>query len=231
MLGELVRRQARQQHAADAQVDLGAAILGDQRIRRLLDPIVQESVGVLVSEHESGVDRFQQRGVERLLRFPVNQRQGGDLDDIAQAGELFQGFLAGGGEPLQLRGHEFHHVIGVVPGADAIDVPSPGRRDRVEREQPFIGQRHDELDREERIAAGLLLHELRQGPRSLRFAMQGIGDEPAHIVDSEGCQHDLLDSRLRPRGSPPASAGAGARGRSRDPGRPRPAAGAAPPSA
>ena len=66
-------------------------------------------------------------------------------------------------------------------------------RDWVEREQPFIGQRREELDREERIAAGLLLHQLRQRPRTLRLAMQGIGDEPAHIVESEGRQHDLLN--------------------------------------
>ncbi len=29
----------------------------------------------------------------------------------------------------------------------------------------------------------------------LRLAMQGIGDEPADIVESKGCQHDLLDPR------------------------------------
>ena len=68
-------------------------------------------------------------------------------------------------------------------------------RDRVEREQPLFGQRGEELDREERIAAGLLLHQLRQGPRALRLAMQGIGDEPADIVEPEGRQHDLLHPR------------------------------------
>src|SRR3984957_12640610 len=52
-------------------------------------------------------------------------------------------------------------MIGVVPGADAIDVPLPGERDGIEREEPFIGQRREELDREERIATGLRLHEFR----------------------------------------------------------------------
>ena len=89
--------------------------------------------------------------------------------------------------------HEIHDVIGVALRADAIDVPSPGRRDRVEREQPLFGQRREELDREERIAAGLLVHQLRQRPRALRLAMQGVGDEPADIVESERRQHDLLD--------------------------------------
>ena len=115
-------------------------------------------------------------------------------------------------KPLQLPGQKIHHIIGVALGADAIHVPLPGRRDRVEREQPLFGQRREELDREERISAGLLLHQLRQGPRTLRLAMQGIGDELADIVEPERRQHDLLDPALRPCGSPPASAAAGAQG-------------------
>ena len=69
------------------------------------------------------------------------------------------------------------------------------RRDRVECEQPLVGQRDEELDREERIAAGLLLDQLRQWPRALRLAVQRIGDEPANIIELEGRQHDLLDPR------------------------------------
>jgi hypothetical protein len=48
MLGKLVRRHARKQRAADPQVDVGVLSLLDQRISRLLDPIVQEGVGALV---------------------------------------------------------------------------------------------------------------------------------------------------------------------------------------
>ncbi len=156
---------------------------------------MQEPVRITLAVDEARVDGFPEGRVHRLRCFPMNQDQCGDLDDVAQAGEVSQGFLGGGREPLQLPGHEFHHVVGVVPGADAIDVPLPGQRDRVERQQTLFGQRREELDREERIAAGLLLHELRQGPRLLRLAMQGIGDEPAHIVEPERRQHDLLDTR------------------------------------
>jgi len=41
----------------------------------------------------------------------------------------------------------------------SISIAKP--RDRVERKQPFFRQRGEELDREERIASGLLLHQLR----------------------------------------------------------------------
>ena len=99
--------------------------------------------------------------MHRLRCFPVNPGQSGDLGDVAQAGEPFQGLLGGCRQPLQLPGHELHHVVGVVPGADAIHVPLPSPRDGLEREQPLFGQRREELDREEWIAAGLLMHQLR----------------------------------------------------------------------
>ena len=84
---------------------------------------------------------------------------------------------------------------------------------------------------EERIAASLLLHQLRQGPRMLRLAMQGIGDEPADIVEPEGRQARFPEPARRHCGSPRACASADARGRPRCPGRRRSASGAAPRSA
>jgi hypothetical protein len=69
----------------------------------------------------------------------------------------------------------------------------PGWCDGVEREEPDFVQRREELDREEWIAAGLLVHQLRQGPGVFRLAMQRVGDEPANIGEPERRQHDLLD--------------------------------------
>ena len=37
-------------------------------------------------------------------------------------------------------------------------IPAPNRRPRVESKQPFLGERREELDCEERIAASLLMH-------------------------------------------------------------------------
>ena len=64
-------------------------------------------------------------------------------------------------------------------------------------EKTVFVQRRKELDREERIAAGLLVHQLRQGPSALRLAMQRVGDEPANIVEPKRGQNDLLDSCSR----------------------------------
>ncbi len=79
--------------------------------------------------------------------------------------------------------------------ANPSQVPDPGSRIRVAPEQPFLGQRREELDREERIAAGLFVHQLRQRPGGIPLAVQGIGDQPADIVEPEGRQHDLLHPR------------------------------------
>ena len=111
---------------------------GNQCISRLLDPVVQELVGAVLAKDEPGMDGFPERRVHRLLCFPMNQGQGGDLGDIAQAGELFQRLLGSGGEPLQLAGHEIHHVVGVALGADTIDIPLPSWRGWVEREQLLL---------------------------------------------------------------------------------------------
>ncbi len=122
---------------------------------------MQELVGPVLAKDEPSVNGFPERRVHRLFGCPVNHGQVGGRGDIAEAGELFQGFLGSGRKPSQLPGHEIHHVIGVALGSDAIHVPLPSPRDWVEREQPLFGQRREELDREERIAAGLLLHQLR----------------------------------------------------------------------
>ena len=53
---------------------------------------------------------------------------------------------------------------------------------------PSSASAREELVREERIAAGLLVHQPRQGPRARRRAMQGIGDETADIVAAPGAR-------------------------------------------
>ena len=40
------------------------------------------------------------------------------------------------------------------------------------------------------------MHELRQGPGAGRRAVQGVGDEPAHIGAPQGSQCDLVHRRL-----------------------------------
>jgi hypothetical protein len=117
----------------------GPLLFGNQRVGRLLDAVVEEFVGVLLAEDEASADGFPESRMYRGLGRPLDQGQGGDLGEVAQAGELFQGFLRGGGQPPQLLGHQINRVIGVALRADAIDVPLPGRPGWFECEQSFVG--------------------------------------------------------------------------------------------
>src|SRR5580704_3245657 len=148
-------------------------------------------------DNEASVDGLPERRVHRLLCFLVVQSQGGDLGDMAKAGELFHRLLGAGGKPLQLLHHEIHHIISVTLRVDAIDLPSPGLRNRVKREQPLLGQLGQKLDRKEWIAAGLFVNQLRQRPRALEVTVYGTGGKPADIVEPEGRQHYLTHPRIR----------------------------------
>src|SRR5216683_2894674 len=83
LLGELVRRNAFQQHAADAQVDFGTAVFGNQHISRLLDPVMQEFVDATLLDDEASADGLPECLVYRPRFFTVNQGQSGDLGDVA----------------------------------------------------------------------------------------------------------------------------------------------------
>src|ERR1700692_215315 len=147
------------------------------------------------------LDQLQTNGVPEiqtnvLAEFPQNDRKHRDLGGVAEAGELLQRRLGLDRQAGQSSDHEVHHVVGVPLSVNAIELPAPARRVMIEAEQPLVGQRDKELDREERIAAGLLLDQLSQWPCAPRFAVQRIGDEPAHIVELEGCQHYLAHPHI-----------------------------------
>ncbi len=72
MLGELARRHACQEDAADAQMNFAPLLFWDQGIGRLLDPVMQELVGVIRSNDEPSEDGFPECRVQRLLGLPVN---------------------------------------------------------------------------------------------------------------------------------------------------------------
>ncbi|HYS82884.1 MAG TPA: hypothetical protein VEM76_19425, partial [Anaeromyxobacteraceae bacterium] len=62
----------------------------------------------------------------------------------------------------------------------------------VEREQPLVGEGGEELDHEERVACGLLVHQLRQRDGTRRLAAKRIRDELSDVLTGEGRQPDLL---------------------------------------
>jgi hypothetical protein len=95
---------------------------------------VQEFVGALLLDDEPGMHGLPECGVHP---FALDEDQNEGFRGVAQTGELFQGVPGGGRQSPQLRGHKIDHVAGVVLGADAIEIPLPAWRGRVERYQSF----------------------------------------------------------------------------------------------
>src|SRR5277367_2148125 len=143
-------------------------------------------------DNEPSADSLPKRRMHRFLGLRVYDAQHADLRHITQAGKVLQGILHGDRQSLQSLDHEIHNAVGVVLGTDTSNVPYPDGLDGVEREQTLLGQCDHELNREERISAGLLLYEFRERSRTLRRAVQGVGDEPADIAELKRRQHDLM---------------------------------------
>jgi hypothetical protein len=61
----------------------------------------------------------------------------------------------------------------------------------------FISERGKKLDREERIASGLLMHEPRERPGSYTVLVEAIGDELVHILERQRGKYDLPHDRVR----------------------------------
>src|SRR5271165_2592315 len=76
---------------------------------------------------------------------------------------------------------------------DAIHVPLPSRHKWIEGEQPFFGQRRNELNGEEWIAARLFLHQLRKRRGALRLAVKSVRDQTSEMLSGERRKRDLSD--------------------------------------
>src|SRR3984885_6844511 len=160
----------RREQPSDAQVRLGAQPFRYQRIRGLLNTVVDELVRML-----QALDQLQANGVPEiqtniLARFPQNDRKHRDLGGVAEAGELLQRRLGLDRQAGQSSDYEVHHVVGVPLGLNAIELPAPARRVMIEEEQTLFGERGNELKGKKRIASRLLVHQLRQRRGTLPLA-------------------------------------------------------------
>ena len=179
---------------------------GDQRIGRLLDAIMEEGVAAVRAANQPRPDSFPERPVHFFLGPAMNEGEGRHLGDISQTGELSERAPSRYGQAAELRRHEIHHIVGEALGADARQVPAPAGRGGIESQKFLLRQGDHELDREERIAAGLLEHQLGQGSHFGPPQMQGIGQQPRHILRGERGKRDFLrpspglaDPRQHPR--------------------------------
>src|SRR5215470_13852111 len=86
-----------------------------------------------------------------------------------RAGHLLQRQLRFGRQAGQLRDQKVHHIIAVTLGVNAIEIPGPACSIMIKGEHSFIGERSNELNGEERIAARLLVHQSRERCTAFRL--------------------------------------------------------------
>ena len=144
---------------------------------------MQKLVGPFLPEQDPGPYRRRKGRVQGILAPALDEGQGSDRRAVPETGQPLQDGLCRGGQASQLAQQEIHDVVGVAFGTYPPEIPSPPRRVTVESEQPFLGQRGQKLDGEERIAGGLLMHEPGQG--SGAAGVQGVGNYPAHVLEPE----------------------------------------------
>src|SRR5262249_39848983 len=80
---------------------------------------------------------------------------------------------------------------------NAIEIPGPARSILIKGEHFFFGERSYELNGEERIAARLLLHQLRERRAAFRLAAKRVCKQPVEILPGERCKRDLLHLSAR----------------------------------
>ena len=100
MLRKAVRCHARQQHSANPKVCPGTLAFGDECIGCLLNTVVEELVGAIEADDQPRTGGLPERRVDLLFRFPVNQSQGGEFDQVPETRELLEGGLRRAGQSL-----------------------------------------------------------------------------------------------------------------------------------
>src|SRR6478735_10693065 len=153
--------------------------LGDQDVRGLKHPIMGKPVCPVGPDQQAGADDVRERGVKCVLRLSLEKCERGKVRDVAQASKSLQSLLARRGQAAELAAHEIKDVVGVTLLVDARQVPGPRCRIVIEAEQILFGKLGEELDRKERIAARLVVYQLRERSRALLGAAQSFGDELA----------------------------------------------------
>ena len=142
-------------------------VSGNQGISRLVNPVVEKGVGLVLPKHQARPHGLPQGGVDLVDGALEDHAERGDIRNVAERGKPLQGVLGRRGQAGELCHHQVPHVVGIALGADALQIPDPAPGVGVEGEQLLLGQGGQELDGEERIAAGLVVNQVRQGSRRL----------------------------------------------------------------
>ncbi len=205
--GERALEQAR-----DAEVSRGLASVGDEGVCGLLHAIVGKAVHgagrerAAVAIHrdvasgqgleEAHLDRGDEIGVERGGGVLAQDGEGAEVEGRADARGQLERAAAGVGQALHAVEHELDHVVGDAEGLDGGEVPAPSGQGAIEAEQLLLVQGAQELVDEEGVALGLGDEQVGELGAVVGAALEGVGEELAHVRDGERGEGDALDGDL-----------------------------------
>lgn len=158
-----------------------------------MDPVVNEGVSAFEPHGQFLANRLPQHGVNLGFLHAEHGREGRDVRDVPEAGEPLQRVLRRPRQARQLAAHQVHDVVGVTPRMDAFGIPVPLARIVIEGQEIAFGQRLQELDHEERIAARLVPHEARQSLDRFGSTVERVSNQMPDMRAGERREPDLLD--------------------------------------
>src|ERR1700730_9228084 len=189
LFGRCVRRE----QSAYSEVCLDAQLLRNHRISALLNAIVDEPVGARRAFDQLLTAGGPQSRVDLLLGNPEDDRKCCNLGDVSKTSQLLQRILRVGRQADELPDHKINDVIGVSLGMNTVEIPGPARGVMVEGDQGFFGERRQELHGEKRIAAGLLMRQLRKRNDALHLAAKSVRNQLPEMLPGEWRQRDLCN--------------------------------------
>ena len=164
----------------------------EQRVRRLLDAIVDECDAAAGLQDQAGLERLTQIAAGLLLGFAVHQRQDRQLALVADARSDPSTRSASRPTSPVSRCSMKSMTFSVYPRASMRAMSQ--RQVRlllVEPQQPFLMQQAQELEHEERIARGLGVHDGRQRPSALAIGAHRVGEQREHFLHAERRERQL----------------------------------------
>ena len=93
LLFEGLGRGVRREQSADPEMRHRALGFADERISRLADAVVEECVGPVRADHQSGTDGVPQRRVHRLLALPIDEGERGRFGGVPETSQVSQRLL------------------------------------------------------------------------------------------------------------------------------------------
>ncbi|SAI96630.1 Uncharacterised protein [Enterobacter cloacae] len=178
------------QQAGGGQVQMAFLALIQQGKGGFLHPIVGKSVLFLRQHNQLSGHRRMKRVADFRRRPPHHAAQHLQLARAAEAGDAAQQAARLVGHLLELFKHQRHHVLGVVPGADGLEIVMPFPLIFVVHHQSVIDDAAEKFLHEQRVAAGFFMDQRGKIGGTGTAGMKNPPEPARHGLHRQRLRHD-----------------------------------------